>query len=95
MVSCPHRVQPRVAMKSWHRWSHQAGVSIAVSLIPDPGWARTGKSKADPEAGGSGHWLSSWTWAKALGIRQVLLVAWLGAASRVRWLSCGDGGCRN
>lgn len=36
-------------MESGHKWSHQAGVSIAVSLIPDPELARTGKSKADPK----------------------------------------------
>lgn len=72
-------------MESWHRWGHQAGVSIAVSLIPDPEGARTGESQADPCAGGRGHRLSSRAWAQGLGARHGLVVAW-------RRLQVGSGG---
>lgn len=85
VVRCPPRAQPRVPIESWHMWGHQAAVSIAVSLIPDQEWARTGESRADPYAGGGGHELSSWAWAQGLGARHGLMVAW-------QKLQAGSGG---
>lgn len=53
---------------------HQVGVSIRVSLTPDPEGQEHVKSKA---ARGSSHWIGSWTWVQALGTRQGLVMAWL------------------
>lgn len=93
MARCPHRAEPRSPTESWHRWSHDAGVSIGVSLIILRGQELAGERQTPeleevPLVRFRDVGLGPGNQAKAsCGLAE--------AASRVRWPSCGEGGYRS